>query len=177
LYCRILSKVIKEAKRMECDRHILNSNNIMRSSWKLINKELGKDHKNHGIQTVNVNGKSTSIIKLLPMPLRSILHPSPYCTTTKEIENIIMSFKSSQSSGYDKVPTKLLKLCSHFISSPLNYICNRILFTGVFPDRLKYAIIRPIFKKGNINDISNYRQISTYPHFQKRLKKECKLDC
>jgi hypothetical protein len=74
-------------------------------------------------------------------------------TTTKEIENIIMSLKSSNSSGYDEVPTKLLKLCSHFISSPLNYICNRTLFTGVFPNRLKYAIIRPVYKKGNINDI------------------------
>jgi len=45
-----------------------------------------------------------------------------HCTTTKETENIIMSFKSSDSSGYDEVPTKLLKLCSHFISSPPNYI-------------------------------------------------------
>jgi hypothetical protein len=44
---------------MEFGRHIFNLNNIMRSSWKLINKELGKDHKNHGIQSVNVNGRST----------------------------------------------------------------------------------------------------------------------
>ena len=58
-YCRILSKVIKEAKRMEYDRHILNSNNVMRTSWKLINKELGKNHKNHGLQSVNINGRST----------------------------------------------------------------------------------------------------------------------
>jgi len=49
-YCQILSKVIKEAKRMEYDRHILNSNNLMRTSWKLMNKELRKDHKNHGLQ-------------------------------------------------------------------------------------------------------------------------------
>jgi len=59
-YCQILSKVIKEAKRMEYDRHILNSNNVMRISWKLKNKELGKDHKNHGIQSVIINGTSTS---------------------------------------------------------------------------------------------------------------------
>jgi len=51
---------MKEAKRMEYDRHILNSNNVMRTSWKLINKELGKDHKNHGLQAVNINGRSTS---------------------------------------------------------------------------------------------------------------------
>jgi hypothetical protein len=59
-YCRILSEVMKEAKRVEYDGHILNSNNVMRTSWKLINKELGKDHKNHGIQSVNINEKSTS---------------------------------------------------------------------------------------------------------------------
>ena len=35
---------------MEYDRHILNSNNLMRTSWKLMNKELRKDHKNHGLQ-------------------------------------------------------------------------------------------------------------------------------
>ena len=55
------------------------------------------------------------------------------CTTTKETENIIISFKSSDSSGYDEVPTKLLKLCSLFISSPLNYISNRSFFYESFP--------------------------------------------
>jgi hypothetical protein len=39
---------------------ILNSYNAMRTSWKLINKELGKDHKNHGIQSVIINDRSTS---------------------------------------------------------------------------------------------------------------------
>ena len=44
---------------MEYDRHVLDSNNVMRTSWKLINKELGKGHKNHGIQSVIINGRST----------------------------------------------------------------------------------------------------------------------
>ena len=42
------------------------------------------------------------------------------CTTTKETESIIMSFKSSNSFSYDEVPTKKLKLCSHVINYPLN---------------------------------------------------------
>jgi len=45
---------------MEYDRHILNSNNVMKTSWKLINKELGKDRKNHGFQSLNINGRSTT---------------------------------------------------------------------------------------------------------------------
>ena len=82
-----------------------------------------------------------------------------------------MSFESSNSCGCDEVPTTLLKLCSYFISSPLNYICNRTLFTGVFPDRLKYVIIRPPFKKGNKNDMSNCRPISILTSFSKMFEK------
>jgi hypothetical protein len=44
-YCRILTTVIKEAKKMDYDRHVINSNNIMRTSWNLINKESGKGKK------------------------------------------------------------------------------------------------------------------------------------
>jgi hypothetical protein len=32
----------------------------MRTSWKLINKELGKEHKNHVMHSVNISGRSTS---------------------------------------------------------------------------------------------------------------------
>jgi hypothetical protein len=30
---------------------------------------------------------------------------------------------------------------------------------SVFPDGLKYALIKPCFKKGNIQEIANYRPI------------------
>jgi transketolase N-terminal domain/subunit len=43
---------------MEYDRHMLNSNNVMKTSWKLINKELGKNYNNYGFQSVNINGRS-----------------------------------------------------------------------------------------------------------------------
>jgi len=99
-----------------------------------------------------------------------------HCTFTREIENIIRSLKSSNSCGYDEVPSKLLKSCSYFISVPLNYVSNRTLFTGVFPDRLKCTIIRPLFKKGKKDDISNCRPISVLTSFSKLLRKYCKVD-
>ena len=39
-YCRILSKVIKEAKKMEYDKHILNWTDGMKTTWNLINTSL-----------------------------------------------------------------------------------------------------------------------------------------
>ena len=39
---------------------ILNSKNVTRTSWNIVNKELGKDHKNHILQSVNINGMSIS---------------------------------------------------------------------------------------------------------------------
>jgi hypothetical protein len=87
------------------------------------------------------------------------------CTTEKEINSIVKSLKPSNSSGYYEITTFILKACSPYITSSLNYICNRVLFTGIFPDRLKFATVRPPFKKGDKRDIINYRPMSLLPVF------------
>jgi hypothetical protein len=69
------------------------------------------------------------------------------CPSTHEIEKIIKFFKSKNTGGYDEISTRTLKLSIPYTISPLTYICNAILNTGTFPDRLKYAIMKPIFKK------------------------------
>jgi hypothetical protein len=69
------------------------------------------------------------------------------CTTEKEIDSIIKSLKPSNASGYDEITTNILQVCSPYITSPLNHICNRALSAGIFPDRLKSATVRPLFKK------------------------------
>jgi len=87
------------------------------------------------------------------------------CTTEKEINRIIKSLKHSNSSGYDEITTTILHAYSPCITSPLNYICNRAVLTGIFPDGLKFATVRPLFKKGDKRDITNYRPISLLPVF------------
>jgi hypothetical protein len=67
--------------------------------------------------------------------------------SSKEVGKIIKSLKTKNSSGYNGISTKLLKINSCFISSPLTYICNKSLSSGIFPDRLKYAVVKPLFKK------------------------------
>jgi len=92
-------------------------------------------------------------------------------TTTGEIEKIIKKLKHKNSCGYDKVTTKILKTVSPFIVSPLTHICNRMLTTGTFPDRLKYSEIKPVYKKGDKTQITNYRPISLLPVFSKIFEK------
>ena len=53
----------------------------------------------------------------------------------------------------------------------MTYICNEILKAGIFPDRLKYALDKRIFKKGNKHDASNYRPISLLASFAKIIEK------
>jgi hypothetical protein len=69
--------------------------------------------------------------------------------STKEVENIIKSLKLKNFFGYDGVSTKVLKLSSLSISSPLTYISNKSIAHGKFPDRLKYSKMKPLYKKGD----------------------------
>jgi hypothetical protein len=67
--------------------------------------------------------------------------------STNEIVNIINKMKLTNSYGYDEIPIKILKNSVHYISSPLAFIINRSLTTGIFPDRLKFSEIKPIYKR------------------------------
>jgi ribosomal protein S17 len=87
--------------------------------------------------------------------------------SSKEVENIIKSLKTKNFSGYVGMSTKLLKISSCFISPPLTYICNKSLSSGIFPGRLKYAVV----KKGDKANISNYRPISLLRSFAKVVEK------
>jgi hypothetical protein len=92
-------------------------------------------------------------------------------TNTHAVEKIIRSLKTKDSSGYDEITSRIIKLSLPFIISPLTHICNAALCYGVFPDRLKCAIVKPCFKKGTRQEITNYRPISLLTAFSKIFEK------
>jgi hypothetical protein len=76
-------------------------------------------------------------------------------TSTKETERIFKSLRLKNSYGYDEISTKILRVNVPFISYPLNYICNKSIISGTFPTHLKYSILKPLFKKGDKENMTN----------------------
>jgi len=91
--------------------------------------------------------------------------------TTYEVQQAIKTLKTKSASGYDEISNIVIKLSAPYIISPLTYICNSIFNNGIFPDRLKYAVVTPVYKKGSKQNISNYRPISILPSFSKVVEK------
>ena len=52
--------------------------------------------------------------------------------STKESISIIKSLKTNNSSGYDGISTKLLKISASCRCSPLTCICNKSVSSGIF---------------------------------------------
>jgi hypothetical protein len=72
-----------------------------------------------------------------------------HAITSTEIAKIIESLIPKCSYGYTEIPVKEHKISSPFIICPVTHICNKMLSSGIFPDRLKYAEIRQLFKNGD----------------------------
>jgi hypothetical protein len=105
--------------------------------YKKIKENYVKNNTNH-------NDYMTFMTEAFRSPFTNLIITK---ATSKEIEKIIGSLKSSYTQGYDEISNNILKACKNYISVPLSYLCNRMLFEGVYPERLKYAIIVPVHKK------------------------------
>ena len=81
-------------------------------------------------------------------------------TNEEEIYNIISKMKSNKSCGPTSIPTKILKLIQFEICKPLAEIINLSFSTGIHPEKLKIAHVKPLFKKGSKLLMCNYRPIS-----------------
>ena len=79
------------------------------------------------------------------------------------------SLKISKSPGYDEISFNVIKNCFSEINMLLKYLFEMSLESAIFPDKLKFFRVIPLFKAGDLANISNYRPLSVLPCFSKSL--------
>lgn len=92
-----------------------------------------------------------------------------------EILKIINNLKDDAAAGFDGISVKTIKSIAVNIIEPLIYIYNLSISKCTFPDKLKIAVIKPLFKHGDATNINNYRPISMISNFAKILEKIIEL--
>ena len=79
------------------------------------------------------------------------------------VHKLISELENGKSTGLDGICVRSLKLGSPILSFYLTHIFNLSLGTGTVPRIWKQKRVTPVFKKGEIDSVNNYRPISILP--------------
>ena len=96
-----------------------------------------------------------------------------FCTIDEDELRKTISQMTSSSCSLDTIPTTFLKEVLDSVIGDILKIVNSSLQSGIYPDLLKTAVVRPLLKKHNLDPsvLGNYRPISNLPFLGKILEK------
>ena len=86
-----------------------------------------------------------------------------------DIKRIICNLDPNKAHGHDMISIRMLKMSGDVIIEPLFKIFINCLKCGIFPYDWKKGNIVPTFKKGDKQNIKNYRPVSLLPNCSKIL--------
>ncbi|XP_049766378.1 uncharacterized protein LOC126095664 [Schistocerca cancellata] len=173
-YRSLYKKVIIAAKKLDNDSYIEKGNNKMKSTWEVINKNIGRHKRkdnsfviksggttvkeplqianifykhftNIAINLIKTKSNSNSKVKIPMNDMTMFLYP----VTESEVLNAINKLKNKMSCGCDGIPDKVIKQSARNIASLLTEIINESFKTGVFPSKLIMSTIKPLYKNGD----------------------------
>ena len=127
---------------------------------------------------ISVNNLSNvSISKMLQTEIRlenpKDILPSKILTdiSATEVKKTISELVIQCSPGNDGITSSMVKLSAEIISPIIADLFNMSLHTSKFPTTWKTSLVTPIYKKGNIYNISDYRPISILSTVSKLFEK------
>lgn len=190
-YSARLKKIIKLTQRVQNNFMINKAQNKSRISWQIINNsqvikepiwqikngnalvkeptEIAEAFNNFYIDQF----KEISFNNLDPIKTISYNDNSLFMlpVVPQDVLRVIRSLKNKKSVGHDGISTIVVKFVGNIIALPLSHIINLSISLGTFPTSLKKVIIKPLHKKDNKEDISNYRPIALISVFSKIFEK------
>lgn len=90
---------------------------------------------------------------------------------TEKVENVISLLSNSKAKDIYGCDTAFLKQHKTSIMIPLVMIINKSFNENIFPSVFKPAIVTPVHKSGDTQEVSNYRPISILPAASKVIEK------
>lgn len=189
-YNYILKKCINLAQKFTNNKYINKAKNKCLATWNIINGKNSKCTKNI-IKRLNVNNilvddpvdiarefndhfinltnKVYTLSRKADLRLlkqnSSTFFLSP--TDEHEVKKIIKSLNNTNSTGYDEIPTNIIKVCSDELAPILAQLINLSFEHAIFPSTFKRSIVKPMFKKDDKQDLQNYRPITLIPVLSK----------
>ena len=109
-------------------------------------------------------------LSLINNSLTSV-YVNPISANEVGLLNHLNELKLSKSVGSNGIPIKYIKMASCIIAPTLTKLYNYCIEEGTFPDILKIAEVKPIYKKGPKDICENYRPISLLSPFSKIFEK------
>ena len=91
--------------------------------------------------------------------------------TIPEVEEAIKELKNNKLPGIDNIKSETIKKISALIVKPLAHLINMTIKQGKVPSVFKVGIIKPLYKSGVKDEVSNYRPITLISNFAKIFEK------
>ena len=182
-YKRRYKDALNLSRKHKYNQFIQNSSSVSKACWDVINnhrktkkqlKQPNVDVNKINLYLVNVASSLSGALPRSDMDYKDYLDPNkPYVPfsfryiTYNEVRLIIRRIKNKAALDAYDFNTKLMKMCRNVLIIPITNLINECLKLGVFPTVFKRAKVIPIYKKGNPNDLDNYRPISILPVLSK----------
>ena len=200
-YRNILSKIMRDAKRLYYQRLFRENKNNGRKTWELLNEVINRRQCKISVFPSMMSDNSdkiyegraisegfnnffasigTNLEKDIPAsdssPVDYLSVPTydefnDRLATSPEEIKTIIKSLNPVGGGLDNISTEILLLTYEKCLPYLNYFFNLCLQNATFPDKLKVGLIVPIHKSGDKSKFNNYRPISLLPVFSKVLEK------
>lgn len=194
-YSKCLSIVLKLSEKHYYKKKFVSNKGNSKGTWKYIDKLLGRNKENYPA-AFNIDNSETTDDNKIAESFNQYFADIPYTvqnslsntqsnylhlvksninsfffrpTNSSEVSKIVSKLKTGD--NIKDIPVKILKLASSQLSPVVARLFNLSIELSIFPDILKTAKIRPVFKSGDKSDLGNYRPISILPVLDKIFEK------
>lgn len=186
---KIYRNKINFSKRKCLERAILEANNNQKSKqvWNAINstKTNTKSESVSTLTSEKFNNFFTNVAidifsKLPPSNVNPVTSAQQHVqcgaslfltpVTQIDVERAIRNLSNSSAQDIFGFSNKILKLIENGISIPMTIIINKCFVNAQFPTKLKCSKVIPLHKKGNTNNLNNYRPLTIVSPFSKIIE-------